>query len=163
MMQPILDMLALKVIYARDTHILESPYRVKPGETVETIAKDFNLTPALLRKINGLSVSQELPAGTTLKVLYGQFDAQISIKCQELTLLLGGLYAGRFSFSLPQAGIPMRDGEFYVTNRTDRSIILNNGWVLGTASVRNATLVFADQGAREIFDILSEQSVVVLE
>ena len=163
MMQPILDMLALKVIYAKDTHILEPPHRVKPGETVESIAKDFNLTPTLLCKINGLTVSQTLPAGTTLKVLYGQFDAQISTKRRELTLLLGGLYAGRFSCSLPQPGIPMHGGEFYVTNRSDRSIVLNNGWILGTSSAQNATIVFTAHDAREIFDILSEQSVVVVE
>jgi transposase-like protein len=163
MMQPILDMLALQVIYARDTHILEPPYRVKPGETIESIARDFDLTPTLLRKINGLPESRALPAGTTLKVLYGQFDAQISIKRQELTLLLGGLYAGRFSFSFPHAGVPMRNGEFYVTTKTDQSLLLNNGWILATANTRNATLIFADHNAREIFDILSEQSVIVLE
>jgi len=163
MMLPILDMLALKVIYAKDTHILEPPYRVKPGETVESIARDFSLTPTLLRKINGLTMSHELSVGTTLKVLYGQFDARISFKRHELTLLLGGLYAGRFSFSLPHTGKPVHNGEFYVTNRTDQSIVLNNGWVLGTASTRNATIVFANQDAREIFDILSERSVIVFE
>ena len=163
MIRPLLDMLALKVIYAKDTHILEPPYRVKSGETVETIAKDFNLTPVLLQKINGLTMSHELPVGTTLKVVFGQFDARISVKRKELTLLLGGLYAGRFSFSLPNTGIQAQGSEFYVTKRTDRSIALNNGWVLATADVRGATVVFADHDAQEIFDILSEQSVVVLE
>ena len=163
LMCPILDALALKVIYAGKTHILEPPYQVKPGETIESIAQVFNLTPTLLRKINGLAMSQELPVGTTLKVVYGQFDARISIQRRELTLLLGGLYAGRFSFSLPHEGLKVPKGEFYVTNRTDRTVVLNNGWVLATDSARNATIVFADKDAREIFDILSEQSVIVVE
>jgi len=163
MMQPILDVLALRVIYARETHILEPPHQVKPGETVESIARDFNLTPALLRKINGLAMSQELPAGTVLKVLYGQFDARISIQRRELTLLLGGLYAGRFSFSLPTENISVRRGEFYVTNRTDRVLVLNNGWVLAADNVREATIAFADRDARKILDILSEKSVIVVE
>jgi len=162
-MQPILDMLALKVIYARNTHILEPPHQVKPGETIASIARDFNLTPPLLRKINGFTASHELPAGTTLKVLHGQFDAQISIRQQELTLLLGGLYAGRFSFSLPHTGMPIHGGELYVMEKSDQFIILSNGWVLGTANVRNATIVFTNHDAREIFDILSEQSVIVLQ
>ena len=163
MMLPILDALARTVIYARDTHILEAPYRVKPGETVESIAQNFNLTPALLRKINGLTMPQVLAAGTTLKVVEGQFDAQISVKRKELTLLLGGLYAGRFSFTLSHAGIPVQRGEFYVTHRTDRAITLNNGWMLAAAPVRDATIVFTDHDAGEIFEILSEQSVIVVE
>ena len=163
LMHPILDSLALRVIYARETHILEPPYRVKPGETIESIAGDFNLPPALLRKINSLGTSQELPVGATVKVVNGQFDARISIQRKELTLLLGGLYAGRFSFSLPNDPMSIRKGEFYVTHRTDRMLTLNNGWILATNHVREATIVLTDQDAREIFDILSEHSVIVVE
>ena len=162
-MQPILDVLALKVIYAKGAHILEPPYRVNPGETIESIAKDFNLTPAFLRKVNGLGTSQEVPAGTMLKVVVGQFDARISLQRRELTLLLGGLYAGRFSFSLPNEGLQARKGDCYVTHRADRAVMLNNGWVLATNLARNATIVFTDQDARDISDILSEQSVIVME
>ena len=163
MMQPVLDSLARKVIYARETHILEPPHRVAPGETIVSIANDFDVTPNLLRKINGLGMTQEVSAGTLLKVVYGQFDARISFQRRELTLLLGGLYAGRFSFSLPNEGMPVRKGEFYVTGRTDRTVTLNNGWVLATESARNATIVLSDMDAREIFNILSEQSVIVVE
>jgi hypothetical protein len=42
-------------------------------------------------------------------------------------------------------------------------VVLNNGWVLATDYTRDATIVFSDRDAREIFDILSEQSVIVLE
>ena len=163
MMRPTLDALALKVIYSGDSHILESPYRVKPGETVESIAKDFNLNPVLLRKINSLAVPHELTPDTMLKVVYGQFDARISVKRKELTLLLGGLYAGQFSFTFPNAGMSMGNGEFFVTQRSDRTVVLNNGWMLAATPTKDATIVFADQDAREIFDILSEQSVIVVE
>lgn len=161
--RPILDMLALKVVYAKDMHILESPYPVKPGETVESIAKNFHITPVLLRKINGLSSFQELQSGTTLKVVHGQFDAKISVKRKELTLLLGGLYAGQFAFSMPNPGTHIRSGEFFVTNRANQTLILNNGLMLSNAQARNATFAFSDQDAKEIFDILSEQSVIVVE
>ena len=163
MVQPILDVLALRVIYAGDAHILEDPYRVKPGETVESIARDFNLTSALLRKINGIAVNQEVLPGTTLKVLHGQFDARISVHRKELTLLLGGLYAGRFAFAMPNSGAVPQSGELFVTHKADRMIRLSNGWTLGTAYASDATIVFTDKDAREIFDILSEQSVLVLE
>ena len=162
MMQPILDSLALKVIYARDTHILEPAHQVKPGETVESIAKDFNIPAALLRKINGLAIHQEAAAGMMLKVVVGQFDAQISIKRQELTLLLGGLYAGQFPFTMPHP-VSARSGEFFIRHKTDRIATMNNGWTLATVDAGNATFVFTDQDAREIFGILSEMSVIVLE
>jgi hypothetical protein len=42
-------------------------------------------------------------------------------------------------------------------------VALSNGWKLATAHTKDATIVFADQDAREIFDILSEQSVIVVE
>jgi hypothetical protein len=80
-----------------------------------------------------------------------------------LTLLLGGLYAGRFPFSFGNAGVPKSSGEFYVTRGADRMIVLNNGWVLATAHTKNADIVFTDKDAREIFDILSEQSVIILD
>jgi len=163
MMQPILDVLALRVIYAWETHILEPPHQVKPGETIESIARDFHLTPALLRKINGLAMSQEVAVGTMLKVVHGQFDARVSIQRRELTLLLGGLYAGRFPFSLPNENIAARRGEFYVTHRTDRTLVLTNGWVLAADDVREATIAFTERDARKILDILSEKSVIVVE
>ena len=163
LMRPMLNALALKVIYSRDTHILEPPYQVKPGETIESIAHDFNLNATLLRKINGLTMSQGLTAGTMLKVVYGQFDARISINRKELTLLLGGLYAGRFSFAVSNPEIQANRGEFFVTNKTDRTIALNNGWILATPRTTDATIAFAEQDAREICDILSNQSVIVVE
>jgi hypothetical protein len=161
-MRHLLDPLALKVIYARDVHLLELPYRVQTDETVDSIAKKFKLTPALLRKINGITVLQELPAGATLKVVHGQFDARISVKRRELTLLVGGLYAGRFPFTLVNVGTTAR-GDFYVTRRLDRTMVLSNGLVLGTVSSPEANIVFSEEDAREIFDILSEQSVIVME
>jgi LysM repeat protein len=159
---PLLDALAINVIYARASHILEPPYSVKPGDTIETIAQEYKLTPSLLRKINGLAPFQELPPGTMLKVLGGQFDARISIKRKELTLLLGGLYAGRFPFMLSSPGVSTPSGEYFVTQKDSRTIALDNGWVLSTAFGRNVTLIFGDTGAQEIFDILSEQSVIVV-
>jgi hypothetical protein len=98
-----------------------------------------------------------------LKVVHGQFDARISVKRKELILLLGGLYAGRFPFTVPNVSVSSRSGEFLVAHRSDRTMTLTNGWTLGAASSRDATIVFADQDVREIFDILSEQSVIVLE
>ena len=163
MMHPVLDALALNVIYSRDTHLLEPAYRVKPGETIESIARNFLLTPTLLRKINGLSTFQEPVPGTMLKVVIGQFDARISIQRRELTLLLGGLYAGRVPFTLSNPALQTHSGEFPVTHKSDRRIELKNGWVLATAQAMDATIIFTDQDAGSIFDILCGLSVIVVE
>jgi hypothetical protein len=105
--------------------------------------------------------TQELSAGSTVKVVFGQFDAKVSLKRKELTLLLGGLYAGRFPIAAINAA-PI-SGDFFVTNRSNQAVTLNNGWVLATAGVKNAAVQFYDRDAKEIFDILSHQSVIVLE
>ena len=161
LMQPILDNLAGKVIYSREVHVLESPHQVQPGETIESIARNFDLTPALLRRINGLAPLQQPAPGTMLKVFYGWFDAKISIQRREMTLLLGGLYAGRIAFAPSNPEIQTHRGEFAVTQKTDRMIALTNGWTLGTAG--NATIIFSDQHAGFVFDILCEKSVIVVE
>jgi hypothetical protein len=110
-----------------------------------------------------LSINQQLAAGTILKVVYGQFDAQISTRRKEMTLLLGGLYAGRFAFTCPRTEIAARSGEFFVSHKTDQMVALNNGWTLAAAHSKDATILFSNQDAREIFDILSKQSVIVVE
>jgi lipoprotein-anchoring transpeptidase ErfK/SrfK len=50
----------------------------------------------LLAKINGLAESEQLQPGQELKVVRGPFLATVSLGRRELTLSVGGLYAGRF-------------------------------------------------------------------
>ncbi|GHT22780.1 hypothetical protein FACS189419_05830 [Planctomycetales bacterium] len=165
---PVLDRLALDVVYSKNTHILEQPYIVQNGDTVETIAETFTLTPALLRKINGLTLHQQPFPGTSFKVVVGQFDAKISVQRKELTLLLGGLYAGRFPVQLGNQADSLK-GEFYVVQKNEaRVLTLNNGFVVGgsmTASLGSPgrTIRLQDEAANEVFDILAERSVVVFE
>lgn len=168
--RPTLDRLALSIVYSRNIHILEPVYTVKSGDTIESIASSYQVTPSLIRKINGLTGGQPLVPGTELKVVLGRFDAKISVSRQELTLILGGLYAGCFPVKF--AG-PVADhrGDFYVTSKTvspqGQSLTLNNGTVLlGSASSGNpslSALLFGEQDLREVFDILTEMSVIVFE
>lgn len=159
-MLPILDHLARSVIYARETHILEPPYTIQQGDTIESVAGNFKLTPSLLCKINGLTPGQPLRAGGRLKVLTGQFDAKISIRRSELILSLGGLYAGRFPIQINK---PAADGEYFVTNISADSVTLTNGWILSVGSSKNPAVVFAEQDAEELLNILSALSVFVIE
>lgn len=171
-MMPLLDRLALNVIYSRNAHILEPSYIIRLGDSIDSIARTFDLSPALLMKINGLTGARPLEPGTELKVVVGHFDAKISAGRRELTLILGGLYAGRFPIALGERIEHLR-GEFYVSSKTDtwneKSLTLNNGVVFyGTDRPQPGdplatTVRFTQQDAKELFDILTEGSVIVFE
>ncbi len=165
-MRPWLDRLALSVIYSKHSHILEPAYRVQSNDTIESVAATINLSPALLRKINGLSATQALVPGTELKIVLGRFDAKISTSRNEMTLILGGLYAGSFPVGLGKQFDAVR-GEFFVYAKTNETLLLNNGIELRSANTladtAPPTVRFAEKDASEIFDILTEQSVIVFE
>ena len=54
----------------------------------------------LLIKINGIENPQTLTPGDKLKVVRGPFNAVINGEKSELTLWLGGRYAGRFQLAM---------------------------------------------------------------
>ena len=185
---PILDHLAIDVIFSRRNHILESPYIARIGETtytlrsgetltipygnsIDSIASAFNLTSALLMKINGLTNKRPLEPGTKLKVVLGQFDGKISMERREFTLILGGLYAGRFPIAVGEDLHSVR-GDFTVTLKGDtpqgRLLTLSNGVTLRgidrpqPGDSLRSTVRLTERDANELYDILSERSIVVI-
>jgi LysM repeat protein len=94
-MVDLLDQVAGSVIYSTQS-ILEPPYRVEVGDTLESIGQKFNVPGELLAKINGLNGPQDLVPGRELKVIHGPFDAVVHVDKLELILRLQGRYAGRF-------------------------------------------------------------------
>jgi LysM repeat protein len=99
----LLDQMAGVVIYSRQ-HLLESPYQVQPGDTLERIADALHVPALLLARINGLRESESLRPGRELKVVRGPFSAVIDLGKSELTLMLRDRYAGRFPVSFIPAG-----------------------------------------------------------
>jgi len=92
----LLDQLAGTIVYSRQ-HFTERPHRVGPNETLDQIARRYNVPPRLLAKINGIAPSGRLNPGSELKVVNGPFTAEIDLIKRELTLRLpDGGYAGRF-------------------------------------------------------------------
>jgi len=120
-----LDALAREVIYSR-SHLMDFPYVIAPGETLEQVSKRYNVPPEVLARINGLDPSREPPAGTKMKIVPGPFRAEVDLKRSEITLFVGDLYAGRYpaSFGADQeipAGIyqvldKQRERNFYGRN-----------------------------------------------
>lgn len=104
----LLDALAAEVIYSRE-HYLDLPYFTAAGETLEGIAKRYQIPVEVLASINGLDQGAVVNNGTKLKVLPGPFRAEVDLNRNELTLFLGELYASRFPVSVgkdpnPQPG-----------------------------------------------------------
>ena len=92
----LLDQVAGTVVYSRQ-HLLEAPYQVRSGDTLQRIGQLHNVPWELLAKINGIRDPQNLQPGQEIKVIHGPFHAVIDLEEREMTLLLQGrYYAGRF-------------------------------------------------------------------
>lgn len=94
-----LDALAFKVIYSTEHRLSATPHVVKAGETIESIAKDWNVPADLISNINRGKIppNNVLTPGLELKIVRGPFRAEIDSQRRELTLFLDRSYAGRFA------------------------------------------------------------------
>jgi lipoprotein-anchoring transpeptidase ErfK/SrfK len=110
-----LDFLAGEVVYS-GRHLLEQPYRVSSGETLETIAETLNVPWKLLATINRVTDPAKVVPGQELKVVRGPFRAEANLSRSELTLFLGELYAGRFPISVGQDPAP-QPGDYSVQDK----------------------------------------------
>ncbi len=96
----LLDQLTGTIVYSTQ-HFIERPHLVGPDETLEQIARRYQVPPQLLAKINGLVPSKPLKPGSWIKVVRGPFSAEINLAKHELTLKLpDGGYAGRFAIGV---------------------------------------------------------------
>jgi lipoprotein-anchoring transpeptidase ErfK/SrfK len=93
-----LDALAAQVIYSTE-HYLDLPYTSAAGETLDQIARRYQIPTEVLARINGVEPTTVINAGTKIKVIPGPFRAEVNLNRNELTLFLGELYASRFPIS----------------------------------------------------------------
>lgn len=110
--ETLLSQLAGTVVYSTE-HRLEPARIVRPGETLDTIAQEYNVPWQLLAKINGIAAANQVQPGQELKVIRGPFSAVVDLTRNELTLTVGGRYAGKFPISAPQ-GSMLPAGEWAV-------------------------------------------------
>lgn len=120
----LLDQIAYAVIYSPDS-VLEPPYVVQPGDTLQRIAQSYGVPWQLLARINGIADPNALRPGQKLKVVRGPFDAEVDLNRRELTLKLHGLYAGRFA--LPTIVAPERLESTYFVE--DKSSVPGYWWI----------------------------------
>ncbi len=169
----LLSELAGTVVYSME-HRLEPPYTVRAGETLETIAKQYEVPWQLLAKINGVSNSDGVQPGQQIKVIRGPFDAEVVLSSSELVLTLDDQYAGRFPVQID--GMVNSASTWRVDQKqltpigftTGRLIVLRNeqGATITlsdtrqTAATHQAQLRVASNDATDLYDILSIGSVV---
>ncbi|MFM9117061.1 MAG: LysM peptidoglycan-binding domain-containing protein [Planctomycetota bacterium] len=129
-----LDPLAAKVVYSTE-NLLEPPYEPRRGETLMSIAQQYQVPWQLLQKINGVRNPEFLPPGTRLKVIRGPFRGEVDLQRQELTLYLNRLYAGRFPISF---GNPPEPGEYSVkVKETGRTFFTSDSRPIHAADPAN--------------------------
>lgn len=188
----LLDQVAGTVIYSRQ-HFLEDPYPVQPGDTLQKIAQSYDVPWQLLAKINGIRDPEQLEPGRPLKVVRGPFNAVIHLDDYEITLLVGGCYAGRFPIGIGLDHSQLT-GTFLVKEKSlnptyygpDRTVIdaddpgnpLGDRWIglgnqigiHGTSdpqSIRRmagrGSICLGDRDIEDIYDILSVGSRVVIQ
>jgi LysM repeat protein len=111
----LLGQLAGTVIYSTE-HRLGPARVVRPGETLESIAKEYNVPWQLLAKINGIPAANQVRPGQELKVVPGPFSAVVDLGRSQLTLEVAGRYAGKFPVTVP-IGATVSEGEWLVDQK----------------------------------------------
>jgi len=105
-----LDQLAYEAFYNPARFLLEAPRKTAPGETLSSIAREYDVTPRLLASINSLNfgLDDPLPPGTSLKTVRGPVTAEVSVGKKELLLRFNDVYAGRFKLGVPRQATTLR-------------------------------------------------------
>lgn len=64
-------------------------YTIKPGDSLQKIAKQFDVTPELLARINGIADPNRIQAGRRIKIVKGPFHAVVHKSDHVLDVMLG--------------------------------------------------------------------------
>ena len=131
-----LDALAAEVIYSK-RHLLEPPFIFAAGDTLESVANKFRISPEALARINMMGDSKVVLTGAQLKVLNGPMRADVNLTRGELTLFLNDLYAGRFPVSVGKEPAPVEGTFAIIDRRRDRTYYGANSQVLPASDGRN--------------------------
>ncbi len=131
-----LDALAREVIFSR-RHLMDVPYVIAVGETLDQVAKRWNVPTELIARINALDATSSPQASTKLKVVPGPFRAEVDLTRNELTLFVEDLYAGHFPVTFGSEPSP-KSGIYEVAEKQrNRNYYTSNGMQIPAADERN--------------------------
>ncbi len=102
-------------IYANPNAHFAEPYDVQFGDTLDSIAKHFDVPWQYLARLNGVT-AQTLQAGQKLKVLKGPFGAVVDLNRFEMTIHAHGWFVRRYAIGIGQDQ-KTPHGEFTIQNK----------------------------------------------
>ena len=140
----LLSQLAGSVIYSTEPR-LEAPYMVQAGESLEDVAKKYDVPWQLLAKINGITSPAQLQAGQELKVLRGPFSAVVDFSQRRLTLMLDRRYAGEFPIEF-EPSISIEEGHWTVNQKLLTPAAASFGAVDSTGPSEDRSLTLTNSG-----------------
>jgi LysM repeat protein len=156
--QSLLNQLAGTVVYSNQS-CLVPPYVVRSGDTLESIAKQYDVPWQLLAKINGIPASDLVQPGQQLKVIHGPFSAAVDLSKGQMVLTVDGRYAGRFSVT-PEANAATSEGQWTVAQKvatpsTSAAGASGSVYAVGPAAVDHVLLLKKDSPAGSEISITS--------
>jgi len=95
---------------------LVARYMVRTGDSLVRIASEYQITPELVAKINGISNPNLIREGQSLKVIQGPFRAVVDKASYTLDLFLGDILVRRFAVGLGAEG-STPSGEWQVSTK----------------------------------------------
>jgi LysM repeat protein len=156
----LLSQLAGTVVYSTE-HRLEPPYTVHAGDTLQTIAQQYDVPWQLLAKINGVPAPTMVQPGQQLKVVHGPFSAVVELDKNQLTLMLDGRYAGRFPITIP-SGVNVSEGRWVLEQKLVQPATQESGVVSAsytTATVEHVLVLRNETAAGETISITAGPGV----
>jgi LysM repeat protein len=152
--QSLLSQLAGTVVYSTQS-CLEPPYTVRSGDTMESIAKKYDVPWQLLAKINGIPAADLVQPGQQLKVIHGPFTATVDLGKNQLTLMVDGRYAGRFAITA-ETGASASAGEWAVEQKLSAPST-------GTTGTANSVYAVAGPASVDHVLVLKKESLAGVE
>jgi len=89
-------------------------YRVKPGDLLSNIGKEFKVPYEILMEINNIRRAETLQAGQTIKVINGPFHARIHRSTFTMDLYLQNTFVRSFTVGLGKPGMETPTGLWLV-------------------------------------------------
>jgi len=80
-------------------------YKVKPGDQLRTIGRQFKMPYEILMQINNIRRPEALQAGQTIKVINGPFHTRVYLSTFTMDLFLQKTFIGSFPVGLGKPGM----------------------------------------------------------
>ncbi len=93
-----LSIVAYRIYFAPQPHYMDG-YVIEPGDALQNIAKDYDVSWEYLAKLNRTEAKKIRP-GQKLKVIKGPFAAVVDLSDREMTVHSHGHYVARFEVGI---------------------------------------------------------------